>query len=146
MNSISLALKWFILRKKAKLNIRYINNKNKNAMKLMNNDQLRAFHLVERVSSKCPECIYYDKFDGESETLLTQKRLLITLHNKAVSIDNHKGFHTEYLPEESFNLLMRIVDKNAHRFRRKLKYEVRLNIRAFMDSIDKDQDDAELQD
>lgn len=109
----------------------------KSAMKTMNFEQKEVFDLVVEKAKKYPESIRYDIID--KETLIVLKDLIITIkrdqNDFKVFIDNHKGFHPQWFYEAAFELLNAIVDIEAHRYRRGLKHETRMNIRSFLKSI-----------
>jgi len=117
------------------------------ALKLLNSEQKDVFDLVVMTVKKHPEKILYDKITGE--VLIVEERMLFTLYHDTkdhmVSIHNHSGFHSQWFMESSYNYLMEIVNTEAHRYRRRLKYEVRTNIRNFLKGIieEKQIEDAE---
>lgn len=92
------------------------------------------FELIENIAKQKPEAIRYVKF--ENETLIIVEDVTITLKkNGKVYIDNHTGFHSQWFSDTAFALLNSIVDTEAHRYRRKLKYEAKCNRIRFLQSI-----------
>ena len=119
----------------------------KHALSLLSSEQKDVFDLVVMTVKKHPEKILYDKVTGE--VLIVEENRLFTMYHDSkdhmVSIHNHSGFHSQWFMESSYNYLMDIVNAEAHRYRRKLKYEVRMNIRNFLKGIieEKQIEDAE---
>lgn len=134
-----------------RMNVRTRQKRNRiereSALKLMNIDQRDVFDLVVDIAKTDPDCIRYDKRDGE--TILRQPNLLITIYKDdkdyMVAVDNHKGFHKQWFHEATWALLNDIVDLEAHRIRRRDKHETRTNIRAFIKNIkdERKKDDGE---
>jgi hypothetical protein len=106
-------------------------------MNLMSVEQKQVFDLVVNLAKKYPDEIRYDK-DPEETTIIIPD-VLITIYagnkEKLVSIDNHTGFHTQWFYESVFVFLNHKVDIEAHRYRRRLKYEVKMRIREFLNHI-----------
>jgi hypothetical protein len=107
------------------------------AMKTMNAEQKEIFNLVVDLVKKHPETILYDKISNE--TLIVQPDLLVTIYKDSkdnmVAIDNHHGFHKQWFYEAAYHLITEIVNREAHRYRRKLKYTTRINIQEFIKGI-----------
>ena len=131
-------IRYFIKRLRAKSRIKRRKQEVKEAIGTMNSDQKAIFDLVVDLAKTHPESILYDKV--EKETLIVLPSLLVTLlsgerDKSMVYLDNHQGFHKQPFDPTAFTLLNDLIDKEAHRYRRKLKHEVRLNIRAFINGI-----------
>lgn len=113
------------------------------ALSLLNSEQKDVFELVEMTAKKHPERILYDKLTGE--VLIAEENRLFTLYRDSkdcmVAVHNHSGFHSQWLMADSYNYLMGIVDTEAHRYRRKLKHEIRMNIRNFLKGIIEEKQD-----
>ena len=130
---IRLHIDWFFKRQSAKRQIRRRKKSDENIRKSMSIEQREIFGLVVQVSSDYPEAILYDRFDkGIEETMIYRPHLLIIMSNETVQIMNTKGFHPEKMPKSAYLLLENIVDKNAHRYRRGLKYSTKQNLISFL--------------
>lgn len=112
----------------------------KDALRTLNFEQKEIFDLVVGEARKHPEAIRYDRIDNE--TLIVLKDLILTIKSDSkdymVYIDNHRGFHSQWFYQQAYVLINEIVDREAHRFRRKLKHETKMNIRAFLRGIAED--------
>lgn len=130
-------LQYRIKRMNVKVRIKYRSISEKSANKTLNFEQKEIFDLVVGEAKKHPEAIRYDRVDNE--TLIVLKDLIITIKSDSkdyiVFVDNHRGFHSQWFYQAAFDLMNEIVDKEAHRFRRKLKHEITMNIRAFLRDI-----------
>lgn len=122
---------WFFKRQKAKAHMRHVSKSEWKIRNSMNSEQRKIFDLVVQITTDYPESILYDKIT--EETMITREHLLISMLNDVVHIDNTTGFHPERLPKSAYLLLLHIVDKNAHRYRRGLKYQTKLNLLSFLD-------------
>jgi len=135
-------IKWKIKRLNVKTRQRNKLRLAMNSLSLMSIEQKEVFDLVVMSVRKHPERILYDKITGE--TLILENDRLISLYHSdreyLVSIHNHVGFHSQWFREETFNYLQSIVDGEAHRYRRKLKHEVRMNILNFIRGIVKEKE------
>lgn len=107
-------------------------------------EQKAVFELVVRTAKKHPERILYDSVS--SEVLIVEPTRLFTMcrgdREYSVSIHNHSGFHSQWFSEQSFDHLKKQVDIEAHRYRRQLKHEVKLNILAFIQNISDEIDEV----
>lgn len=88
------------------------------------------YDLILKISKDSPRDVIFDNLTGE--ILLAQRDLLIVINNYEVSIDNHTGFTKQKFPSDVYELMVKEVNKNAHRYRRKLKYEATKNLRKFL--------------
>jgi hypothetical protein len=111
-------------------------SKDKNKSKILKKftkEQTKIFNLVSTLAIQDKSSI---KFDNQtSEVLLILPKMLITLNGNNVSIDNTTGFLSIDFPIEGFNLLVEVINKEAHKERRRLKHEVKLRIHDFIDNI-----------
>jgi hypothetical protein len=110
----------------------------KHAISLMNYEQKDVFNTVMLIVKLHPERILYD--NKVNETLIVEDTRLISMSKNeskqcVVFISNHTGFHPQWFHESSYNYLIELVDIEAHRYRRKLKHQVKLNIRNFIHGI-----------
>ena len=103
------------------------------ALKKLNSEQSITFLKVKDIAIKNRTAI---KFDNESnEILIILPKMLITLIDGTVKIHNTTGFVSIDFPIEGYELLVQVVNREAHKERRKLKYEVKLRILEFINSI-----------
>jgi len=134
-------LQYKIKRMNAKTRIKRRSVLKKSALKTLNFEQKEIFDLVVGEARKHPEAIRYDRIDNE--TLIVLKDLIIMIKSDSkdymVYIDNHQGFHSQWFYQAAYALMNDILDHEAHRFRRKLKHETKMNIRAFLRWIVEDQ-------
>lgn len=114
-------------------------------LNMLDREQRAVYDLVIKTAKNHPDKILYDTLT--EEILIVEKTRLFTLFNankeRIVSIHNHKGFHNQWFPETAFDHLTSIVNREAHRYRRGLKYDVRMNIRSFIESVSSEQDSSE---
>jgi len=129
---ITLRFEWFVKRNSAKKQIRRRRQWDDKIRKSLNKQQLETFELVEQLSSDYPESIMYDKYSDFEETMIRLPHLLVTMSDYTVHVNNTTGFNPASLPKPAYNHLMNIVDRNAHRYRRGLRYETQSNISAFI--------------
>lgn len=133
-------LQYKIKRMNAKTRIKRRAVLERSALKTLNFEQKEIFDLVVGEARKHPEAIRYDRVDNE--TLIVLKDLIITIKSDSkdymVYVDNHRGFHSQWFYQAAYALMNDIVDREAHRFRRKLKHETKMNIRAFLRGIVED--------
>lgn len=135
-------INWKIKRMKVKARQRRKLRLGLNSLSSITTEQKEVFDLVVMSVRKHPDQIRYDKITGE--TLILEDTRLISLYNSdreyQVLIHNHVGFHSQWFREETFNYLQSIVDGEAHRYRRKLKHEVKMNILNFIRGIVKEKE------
>lgn len=117
----------------------------KRILAMLDREQKAVYDLVIKTAKKHSDKILYDKITGE--VLIVERARLFTLIDSGkehvISIHNHKGFHNQWFPEIAFDHLLTIVNLEAHRYRRGLKFDVRMNIRAFLESVNMDEDSDE---
>lgn len=108
-------------------------NFEKRAFKKLSTEEIKTFNMVKDIAIKNNSAI---KFDPESdEILIILPKMLITLKHQNVEIHNTTGFITVNIPFDAYSILVKIVTKEAHKERRKLKHEVKLRIREFLNKI-----------
>lgn len=103
------------------------------AFKHMSLEQLKVFNMVKDVATKYNDAIRFDPKSDEIIIALT--KMLVTLKGETVYIHNTTGFMSMTIPTEAFEELVRIVERHAHRERRKLKKEVKDRINEFLNKI-----------
>ena len=102
-------------------------------MKSLTIEQLKLYNMVVSHAIKNNSSI---KFDPESdEILIVLPKMLITLKNEYVSIQNTTGFYMDRFPSLPYDILVHIIYKEAHRERRRLKYEVKQRINTFLNKL-----------
>lgn len=103
------------------------------AFRHMSIEQFKVFNMVKDLATKYNEAIRFDPTSDEIIIALT--KMLVTLKGETVYIHNTTGFMSMTIPTEAYEELVRIVQKNAHRERRKLKKEVKDRINEFLNKI-----------
>lgn len=103
------------------------------ALTLLTLEQKRVYNLVKELVKANNEAIRFDL--KTNETLITLPHLLIVLQNKKVQLLNTNGFHTEEFPLEVYDSLMDFIVLEGHRYRRKLKQDVKIRINQFLDTL-----------
>jgi hypothetical protein len=78
----------------------------------------------------------YIKFDPEiDEIMIYMPDMLIVIGNYMVNIDNTHGFIPTEFQNDAYEIMQSLLKKEGHRNRRKLKHEVKIRKRNFMDKI-----------
>lgn len=107
--------------------------KHRKAISMLNQEQLKVFNMVMTLADKNSTDI---KFDPETqETLIVLNDMLVTLTPFIVHIDNTHGFRSTIFPENAFEIIDNKLNKEAHRVRRKLKYDVKIRINNFLNNV-----------
>ena len=108
----------------------------KRLMKTMNSTQLKSFNGVIKTCKETPESIHYDKITGETLLFLKEQHVTITLKSNTVSTHNHVKFGPPvWFTDEQFKYLNSIIDMEAHRYRRRLKWEITDSTNKFLDEV-----------
>ena len=126
------------LARRAKLRLRHRSQatKIKRLLKRMNSTQLKTFNGVVKTCKENPETIRYDKVTGETLILFEAQNVIITLKNNTVSTYNHTKFGPPvWFTDEQFKYLNSLIDMEAHRYRRRLKWEITDNTNKFLDEV-----------
>lgn len=106
----------------------------RSALKKMNIEQMKVFNMTKEVSIKHNDAI---RFDPQSdEILIVLPKMLITLKNDTIYIHNTTGFLTMPIETDAYQMLVDIIEAEAHRERRKLKNEVKQRIGNFLNNIE----------
>jgi len=130
-------IKYFIKRKL--VNFKKASNKKKEeiAMKSLTSEQQKLYNVIISLAKKNNKAI---KFDPESdEILIVLFETLITLKNECIIYQNTNDFYTDKFPSLPYEILVRVIYKEAHRERRRLKYEVRQRINVFLNKLTNNQ-------
>jgi hypothetical protein len=108
-------------------------NKYAKAVKKLNTEQLRVFNYIMNIGVTHNE---YIKFDPEiDEIMIYMPDMLIVIGNYMVNIDNTHGFIPTEFQNDAYEIMQSLLKKEGHRNRRKLKHEVKIRKRNFMDKI-----------
>ena len=135
MNKIQRWFNYRILR----INVHTRQKKNKlirnSGYKLLTKEEFAMVKKIETLAIKYRKGIQFDP--QAQETLIITPNILIVLKQKGhIDINNHHGFAQMVIPDSAFNLLMMIIEREAHRERRRLKNEVKQSLKAFIDKIE----------
>jgi len=124
----------YLLKKKlVKLKQASIRKKDAVAMNSLTPEQRKLYDMVVSLAVKNNSAI---RFDPESdEILIVLPKMLVTLKNDSVIVQNTVGFYTERFPALPYDILVHIIYKEAHRERRRLKYEVKQRINVFLNKL-----------
>jgi hypothetical protein len=102
--------------------------------KLLTKEEFDMVKKIEELAIKFNDKI---KFDPEAdEVIIDIPDILVVLKKKGrIEVNNHDGFAQMTIPDNAFNLLMMIINREAHRDRRRLKYKSKQNLNAFIKKI-----------
>ena len=100
--------------------------------KKITSEQRDMFYLVSRVVSANNDKILFDPVS--KETLIVLPEALYIIKNNEISILNHNRFVTTWFYDDLYEHVLEIINREAHRYRRKLKYQSTKNIREFINS------------
>ena len=103
------------------------------ALKRMNHEQMKAYNMVKSFATRHNDSIRFDPHSDEILILLP--KMLITLKDSTIYIHNTTGFLTIPIETAPYEMLIDIIEIEAHRNRRKLKYEVKQRIEEFLTKI-----------
>lgn len=126
-------IKYKIKRKIVRYNQRSIEKSDKRAFKNISIEQKQAFEMVKDIAIKNNSAIKFDP--ASDEILIILPKMLITLKNQNIEIHNTTGFINMNIPYDTYSLLVKIITKEAHKERRRLKHEVNLRIQEFLSKI-----------
>lgn len=128
-----MSLSYKIKKARVRFKHRMIRKRNDIAMKNLSIEQLRVIKQVTEYAVKHNEAI---KFDPKSdEILIILPEVLVTLKGETIYIHNTHGFLPMPIPTEAYEMLVEVIEKEAHKERRKLKYEVKQRIHKFLDQL-----------
>lgn len=103
------------------------------AFKKISAEQIKVFNMVKDIAVKYNSAI---KFDPKSdEILIILPKMLVTLKGETVYIHNTTGFMSMMIPSEAYEILVELIEKEAHKERRKLKHDVKKRINEFLNQI-----------
>lgn len=113
--------------------LRMKKKRNDLALKHMSIEQLKVFYRVKELAIAHNDSI---KFDPASDEIIMHfPKLLITLKGETVYIHNTTQFVPMTIPAEAYAMLVEILQKEAHKERRKFKLEVKKRLNVFLDNI-----------
>lgn len=107
------------------------------AFKHLNHDELNAFNTVKNLAVTYNDYIKFDPKAHETMIAVKELKILVILKQEVVYIKNTNKFVTMPMPTEAYELLIEIIEFQAHRERRKLKKEVSDNLGDFLNDINK---------
>jgi hypothetical protein len=126
---------YFVKRKLVKIKQSSRKKKSSIALKSMSSEQIKLYDMVISLAIKNNTAI---KFDPESdEILIVLPKMLVTLKDETVIVQNTTGFYSDRFPSLPYDMMVRVIYKEAHRERRRLKYEVKLRINQFLNKLTK---------
>ena len=128
-----MSLSYKIKKARVRFKQNMIQKRNNIAMKHVSIEQSRVIQQVINFAVKYNSAI---KFDPKSdEILIILPDVLVTLKGESVYIHNTHGFLPMPIPTEAYEMLVEVIEKEAHKERRKLKYEVKQRIHKFLDEL-----------
>lgn len=104
------------------------------ALNKLSSDEIQLFHTVIDIAKNHRSDIRFDPCS--SEILIVLPQMLLTLKNDVITIQNTNGFLIKHFPEESYSYVVKCIEHEAHRERRKLKHEVKKRIHEFLNNIE----------
>lgn len=113
-------------------------NREKVAFKSLSAEQLKVFNIVKDLAIQNNDAIKFDPKSSESLIVIPDK-LLVTMKHEQVRIDNSRGFMSINMPSEAYEMLIEIVEAEAHKDRRKIKQDVKNRLHSFLDDIVKNE-------
>lgn len=123
-----------------KLNRFYVKHKQnrkarkyKNAIAKLNREQLDVFNYIMKTGVINSENIMFDP--EVEETMIVLPEILVTINKYKVTIDNTHGFMPTDFPNDAYEIMESFLKKEGHRVRRKLKHEVKMRKRIFVNNI-----------
>lgn len=129
-----MSISYWIKRKKVKIRGKKRIVEYELAMKDLHSEEVELFNKVCDIAKNNRNLIRFDPQD--SEILIVLEHMLVILKNQTINIQNTNGFVMLKLPSAAFDLLVKIIEKEAHSERLKLKYEAKLRIIKFLKDID----------
>lgn len=129
-----MSISYWIKRKKVKIRGKKRIVEYELAMKDLHSEEVELFNKVCDIAKNNRHLIRFDPQD--SEILIVLEHMLVILKNQTINIQNTNGFVMLKLPSAAFDLLVKIIEKEAHSERLKLKYEAKLRIIKFLKDID----------
>lgn len=105
------------------------------ALKHLSQECLKVFNTVKYLAVDYNDHIKFDPKARETLIVIKKLRILVTLKDEVVYIKNTVKFVTMPMPTEAYELLIEILEFQAHRNRRKLKKEVSDNLSDFLDDL-----------
>jgi hypothetical protein len=102
-------------------------------MKNLTVEQLMIFNRVKEIAITNNSAIKFDLKTGE--ILIGLPHILVIIAGNKVFIRNTNNFHTEEFFTDTILVLRKIIEREAHRDRCKLKHQGKLRIRNLITNI-----------
>jgi hypothetical protein len=103
------------------------------ALNGMSIEQRKTFDTVKDLATKYKDSIRFDP--NSSEIIIVPPRMLITLKKDTVFIDDINGFLSMPFRVDAYELLIKYINNEAHREKRKITYEIKLKICDFLTKV-----------
>jgi len=126
-------LNYMFLKMRVRFKQRMRRKRNEIANRNLSLEQIKVINMVTEIAIKNNSAIKFDPKSGE--VLIILPKMLITLKDEIVYIHNTTGFMSMNIPTEAFEILIESIEKEAHKERRKLKYEVKKRINNFLNNL-----------
>lgn len=130
--SIGYKTKKKIVRYKQKMRIKGQNL----AFKQMTIEQTRLYNTAKNIAIKYYTKIRYDKVSGDTIIDVEEENICVVLNNDTIGLYTD-SFVKINIPSDAFEYLMREIDIQAHRDRRKSLKKVKNRLTNFIDKVDK---------
>ena len=103
------------------------------ALKGMSIEQRKTFDMVKDLATRYKSSIKFDPYS--SEIIIVPPKMLITLKKDTVFIDDTNGFLSMHFRVDAYELLVKHIQDEAHREKRKITYEIKLKICDFIEKM-----------
>lgn len=106
------------------------------AFKHMTIEDFKVFNLAKDIATKYYTNIRYDKVSGDTIIKVDDIKICVVLNHDTIGVyTGTDGFFKISIPPDAFEYLMRYVDIQAHKDRRKILKDVKLELASFVDKI-----------
>lgn len=136
-------MKYKILRLKVKLKQRYELREKNRIFKGEPREHLDLVQQVLNTAKSHNNCIFFDP--SSNETLIIFADAIYTVSAQTISIDNHSNFIQMKVAVNIYEWLLEELKREAHRYRRKLKYTARQNKLIMLKLMSHDKEDTNAQ-
>ena len=120
--------------------VKFRNDKTKkfsdNLKSLITPEQLSLYRMVEDVAIKNNSNIVFDPFS--SEIIISLPNILIILEGPIITVHNTNGFYSTEMNPTATTKLVDIIQREAHKERRKFKYQAKLRLQKFLVELNKE--------
>lgn len=132
--SIGYKIKKKIVRYKQKMRIKGQNL----AFRQMTIEDIKVFNLAKDIATKYYSQIRYDKVSGDTIIRVEEANICVVLNHDTIGVyTGTNGFFKISIPPDAFEYLMRHIDIQAHKDRRKILKDVKIELGNFIEKIDK---------